>query len=631
MLEKRGKRGNSPRRGRVRGTLSMLGQTRGQLSIFIIIAIVVVALIFGYFLLRGTISVRGIPGSIQPAYTGFLSCLEEDTNAGISVLESQGGYVELPEFEPGSEYMPFSSQLTFAGSPVPYWYYVSGNNIQKEQVPTKGEMEDQLEGFIEERLRDCNLRSYYDEGFVISMSDKPKADVNIKDGEVEVNLNLDLTIKKENDTALIRNHKISQPSKLGKLYDSAKTVYEEEQKNLFLERYAIDILRLYAPVDGVEITCAPLVWDAEEVFDGLQEAIEINTAALKNKGSKEDYFALNFPVDEDVRFLNSKDWPNGFEISPADDRILISSPVGNQPGIGALGFCYVPYHFVYNMRYPVMIQVYDGEEIFQFPVAVVIQGNNPREFLNATASEDIVPELCKYKNTEVQINTYDTSLRPVDAQISYECFGNKCDIGTTESGKMTENFPQCVNGFVSAKAPGFKDTRYLFSTVQPGSLDIILDRVYETDIELLLDGKPYTGEAVITFSSDYATETIIYPNQRMVELGEGQHEIQVQIFRNSSITIGATTKEQCIEVPRGILGVFGLTEERCFDIQVPGQVISNALAGGGKQTLYVLESELIKGNALEINARSLPIPKTIEQVQDNYQLFEQNPLEAEFK
>ena len=607
---------------------------RGQVTVFIIIAIVVVALVFGYFFLRGAVSVRGIPGSIQPAYSSFLNCLEEDTNVGISVLESQGGYIELPEFEPGSEYMPFSSQLNFAGSPVPYWYYVSGNNIQKEQVPTKGEMEKQLGGFIEQRIKDCNLRSYYDEGFLISMPDKPKADVNIKDGEVEVNLYLALTIEKENDTALIRNHKISQQSKLGKLYDSAKTVYEDEQKSLFLERYAVDILRLYAPVDGVEITCAPLVWDAEEIFDGLQEAIEINTAALKNKGSREDYFALNLPVDEDVRFLNSKDWPNGFEISPADDRILISSPVGNQPGLGIVGFCYVPYHFVYNMRYPVMIQVYDGEEIFQFPVAVVIQGNNPREFLNTSASElsaDIVPELCKYKNTEVQINTYDTSLRPVDAQISYECFGNKCDIGTTESGTMTENFPQCENGFVSAKAPGFKDTRYLFSTVQSGSLDVIMEKVYPTDIGLLLDGKPYTGDAVITFASDYATETIIYPNQRTAELGEGQHEIQVQIFRNSSINIGATTKEQCIEVPRGILGVFGLTEEKCFDIQIPGQVISNALAGGGKQVFYVLESELVSGKTLQIDAKSLPVPKTIEQVQDNYQLFEQNPLKTEFR
>ena len=604
---------------------------RGQISIFIIIAIVIVALVLGYLFLRGTISVGGIPGSIQPAYTSFLTCLEEDTNAGISVLESQGGYIELPEFEPGSAYMPFSSQLNFAGNPIPYWYYVSGNNIQKEGVPTKNYMENQLESFIEGRIRGCNLRNYYDEGFLISMSEEPKADVTIKDGEVEVNLNMGLTIEKENDTALIRNHKISQPSGLGRLYNSAKTVYEEEQKNLFLEKYAVDILRLYAPVDGVEITCAPIVWDAEKIFDSLQEAIEVNTASLKNKGSQEDYFALNLPVDEDVRFLNSKDWPDSFEISPADGRILISSPVGNQPGLGIIGFCYVPYHFVYNMKYPVLVQVYEGEEIFQFPVAVVIQGNNPRESLNASASEDIIPELCRYKNTEVQIKTYDTSLKPIDAEISYECFGNKCDIGTTESGTLTEDFPQCVNGFVSAKAPGFKDTRYLFSTVQSGSLDIILEKLYPTNIEILLDGRPYSGNAVATFTSDYATKTLIYPDQKTLELGEGQHEIDVQIFRNSSITIGATTKEQCVEVPREILGIFGLTKEKCFEIQVPEQAISNALAGGGKQSFYVLESELIKGNTLEINARSLPLPKTIEQVQDNYQLFEENQLEAEFK
>jgi len=209
---------------------------RGQLTIFIIIAIVIVAIVFGYLFLSGTLSVTSIPPNIQPAYSSFLTCLEEDTNTGISVLESQGGYILLPDFEPGSTHMPFSSQLNFLGNPIPYWYYVSGNNIQKSQVPTKGDMEKQLGAFIESRVRDCNLRSYYDEGFLISMSNEPKADVNIKDNEVEVNLDLTLTIEKENDTALIKNHKISQSSKLGKLYDSAKTVYEEEQKNLLIEQ-----------------------------------------------------------------------------------------------------------------------------------------------------------------------------------------------------------------------------------------------------------------------------------------------------------------------------------------------------------------------------------------------------------
>jgi hypothetical protein len=605
-------------------------KNRGQVTIFIIIAIVIIALVVGYLFLRGTIAVKGIPPAIQPAYTSFLVCLQEDTQTGINVLETRGGYIELPNFEPGSAYMPFSSQLNFAGTPIPYWYYVSGNNIQKEQIPTKADMEKQLASFIESKIRNCNFRDYYDEGFTINMGE-PKASVSIKDSSVDVSLNLPLTIGKENDTSVIKTHTISEASSLGKLYSSAKIVYEDEQENLFLEKYGIDTLGLYAPVDGVEISCSPLTWDAEKIFDDLQEAIEVNTFALKSKGAETDYFALKLPVDEDVRFLNSKSWPNSFEISPADNQILIATPVGNQQGLGILGFCYVPYHFVYNIKYPVLVQVYKGDEIFQFPVAVVIQGNNPRESLNATTSGNSVPELCKYKNTEMQINTYDKNSAPVDAQISYECLGERCDIGSSENGILKGNFPQCVNGFVSAKAPGFKDTRYLFSTVNSGSLDIIMEKTHNTNIELFLDGKEYNGDAMITFVSDYSTQTLVYPQQTTAILGEGEHDILVQIFKNSSIKIGATTKEQCVQVPNGILGVFGLTKDKCFTIQVPEQIISNALAGGGKQTTYILESELIKGKTLEIDVESLSVPKTMEDVQNNYLLFDQNELGVEFK
>jgi len=612
-----------------RGNLSVRGQIRGQVTIFIIIAVVIVALVLGYLLLRGSLVAQGVPASIQPAYTSFVTCLQEDAETGINVLESQGGYIELPEFVAGSSYMPFSSQLNFAGNPIPYWYYVSGNNIQKEQIPSKDDMEEDLADFVEGRIRNCNLRGYHDEGLVITMQE-PDADVDISSSRVKISLNMPVTFEKENDTAVVRNHEVTINSKLGGLYDSAKTVYEEENDKLFLERYGIDVLRLYAPVDGVELTCSPLTWDAEKVFDNLQEAIDANTASLKNKGEAGDYFALNLPVDEDVRFLTSRNWPNSFEVLPADERILIATPAGNQQGLGIIGFCYVPYHFVYNIKYPVLVQVYDGEEIFQFPLAVVIQGNNPRESLNATDATNVVPELCQYKNTEVQVRTYDTSLNPINADISYECFGNTCAIGATEAGTLKEDFPQCVNGYVTAKANGFKNTRYLFSTVQSGTLDMLMDRVYDTNVRLLLDGALYNGNAIITITSDYATETIVYPEQKEISLGEGQHEIHVQIFRNSSITIGATTTQQCIDVPQGILGIFGITHEKCFDIEVPEQIISQALAGGGKQIKYILETDLARGSVLEIHAESLPLPETIEQIQDNYLLFEDKNLEVGF-
>ena len=126
---------------------------KGQVTIFIIIAIVIVAGAVVFYIFKDSLIGVDVPENFEPIYASFLYCLEGDTLVGIDVLESQAGYIELPEFEPGSEYMPFSSQLDFLGNPVPYWYYVSGNNIQKEQVPSKGEMESSLESFIEGKTK----------------------------------------------------------------------------------------------------------------------------------------------------------------------------------------------------------------------------------------------------------------------------------------------------------------------------------------------------------------------------------------------------------------------------------------------------------------------------------------------
>ena len=127
---------------------------KAQVTVFIIIAIILVTAVAIFFIFRESLITERIPVSIEPVYVSFLSCLEDDTLVGIDVLGSQGGYISLPDFEPGSAYMPFSSQLNFLGNPIPYWYYVSGNNVQKEQVPSKREMEDQLEEFIDEDEND---------------------------------------------------------------------------------------------------------------------------------------------------------------------------------------------------------------------------------------------------------------------------------------------------------------------------------------------------------------------------------------------------------------------------------------------------------------------------------------------
>jgi len=612
---------------------------RGQITIFIILSLIIVIVIGGFFVIKNNLVDEKITADMQPIYEDFLVCLEDKTLVGIDLLETQAGYISLPDFEPGSSYMPFSSHLDFLGNPIPYWYYVSGNNLKKEQVPSKQEMEIQLGDFIDEKIKRCVFDKYYEQGFQISVGNS-KTEVKIRENNVEVELEMDLSISKGSDSAVVQKHKILVDSRLGKLYDSAKKVYDYEKEKLFLENYAVDILRLYAPVDGVELSCSPLTWNAKNVFEDLQEAIEINTLALRLKGNdysltKEEnkYFVVDIGVDEEVNFLTSKNWPRGFEVAPSESSMLIANPIGNQPGLGILGFCYVPYHFVYNLRYPVLIQVSDKGEIFQFPFAVVIQSNKPVESSSKGAVAVEVPDVCKYKNTPLKVTAYDMQLNKISANISYDCFGEICNIGkTTSSSSLQKNFPQCVNGKLLAKSNGFEDASIVYSTNEPGEVSIFLDRLYDLNFVLKVDGKPYGGNSIVSFVSNASSKTIVYPTQNSVELSEGQYEIQVQVYENSSLKLEETTYEQCVEVPSsGIGGLFGLTKEKCFDVKMPSQIISNALSGGGKQSYYILESELRNSNKIELNVESFDSPSSIEDLQNNYLFFEEAGMEVGFK
>jgi hypothetical protein len=601
---------------------------KGQVTIFIIIAIVIVAVVAGYFVFRDDLVQEKVPSVFEPIYNDFISCVESKVEVGIGVLESQGGHLYLTDYESPSNQYPFSSQLNFLGNNIPYWYYVSGNGLAREQVPSRGEMETELGIFIKEQIKNCNYDNYYEQGFVVIQGDGD-IDVEIKENKVLLDLDLPFSIEKEN-SFFSNKHSIQFDSRFGELYDSALELYEKEQTELFLEEYAIDNLRLYAPVDGVELTCSPKIWNADVVFDELEEAIEVNTLALKNSGGNKDYFDIGFGRNVQVNFMTSKNWGNSFEVFPGESNFLIANPVGNQEGLGALGFCYVPYHFVYNLRYPVLAQVYNDDnpdEVFQFPLAIVIESNNPRKPLDGEAVNIESFEICNNKNTLTNVNVYDSSNQRVDADIYYECFGEKCYMGETTSGNLEAEFPQCVNGRVIARADGFEITSSVFSVVQEGgSVTMFMDRVYELNVDLNLDDKNYDGEAIINFISDKSSKTIVYPEQKQVELSEGDYEISVYIYENSDLEFDSTTVEQCVEVA----GALGFTKEECFDIEVPADIISNVLSGGGKADYYILESDL-KKSVIEINAEGLPKPETLEQLQDNYLLFENKELGINFR
>ncbi len=609
---------------------------KGQVTIFVIIAVLIVGGIVAYFLLANPFE-GSLSKDMQPVYDTYLSCVESHTREGIDLLGQQGGYIYVNEmdFVPGSQYMPFSSQLDFFGQSVPYWMYVSGNNLLREQVPTKSSMEEELERYVETRADDCDFSDFERQGYIVYVKEGD-VDVMIKENNVKIDFDNDLSIESENDSVFIDSHELELDSKLGKFYDLALKTYNAEKQNMFLEKYAVDALRLYVPVDGVEMGCEPIVFNEYAIKEELVKAFEANINALKLKGDyytlsdkESEYFVSDIGenVDENVNMIYSSSWPTQIEIY-GDKEI---EPIGLQEGLGILGFCYAPYHLIYDVRFPVMIQFYDSQEIFQFPIAVVINKNQEREALPTTDGESLESEVCKYKNQEVLVYTSDLNLNPVEARVNFKCLGSNCYVGETEmqegSAFVRADVPQCVNGFLVASAEGYTKGKFQISTNQENIAEVILKKLYPIDLDL-----GNVEKAMVRFSGEDHSAMLMYPDQKEIELAEDYYNVTVYAYKNSSLNVPAMNERKCVDVPKeGIGGFFGVEEERCFDINIPAQDVPMVVVGGGKTAEYILEDDLANKKELNINVPLFDTPQSLEDVQQNYVGVDSSTVYLEFE
>jgi len=609
-------------------------EKKAQMTIFIIIAIVLAIGIVVYFVVRENIGISNVSPELKPVFDYYKECIKEEADTAVKLAGTQGGYIEVPEYKPGSEYAPFSSELNFLGFPVPYWYYVSGNGLIKEQLPSKGNIILDIEEYISDRLNECDFSSYFAQGFDIARQDA-NVKVFLNKEKMIIEVKSDLIVSKDKLTGRVNKHVVEIDTKLGKFYDIAKKIYEKQRNDAVFETYAVDVLRLYTPVDGVEISCSGKIWRTGEVIDNLKSGLEANIGAIKFKGNyydlnnkKDEYYVIDIgkDIDESVNLIYSRAMPAKIEINGegVDNDLMIASPVGIQEGLGILGFCYAPYHFVYDVSFPVVVQIYNNEEIFQFPVVVIIDNNVAREAVFSEIEQEGEEfDLCEFKTQNLDINIYDVNLNKVDANISYQCFNQRCKLGESADGRFVGGIPSCLNGRLLLKAEGFADKSEELSTNKERSIDIILDKKYNVKLDLKVGGKNLDGTAMISFiRKDGKSTSTLLPDVSKIELSEGEYIVKVYVYGNSSITIPASKKTQCQETPRsGILGFFGGTKEECFDINIPETKIEYALRGGGEGDVYLLDDQLEKGK-LEVEVEELPSPKSLEELQYNYASFD---------
>lgn len=607
---------------------------KGQITIFIIIGIIIVFAGILYFVLRDNSSIESIPVEIQPIESAFLSCLEEKLDLGVRVMGAKGGYIFNPPLIDGSVYQPFSSQLDFVGTQIPYWYYVQGSNIESSQFPTKEFMESELNDYMARNIGDCNLNEFSDQGYSIELG-VPEIKTHINENSINLEISMPLSVTKDFQTTIITKHDFEFDSNLGLLYDAATNIYQRELSQSFLENYSIDVMRMNLPVDGFKLACSPLKWDANYLVSQFKDSLEMNTILLNNRGEKDDYYNIDFSNNVDLRFIYDQNWPTYFEVNPAENDLLIAKPIGDASELGILGFCYVPYHFVYDIRHPVLIQVSKGEEIFQFPLLVIIDGNVAKKS-RAEESLSFAEQsgICEKMNLGfTTINVYDEDLQKIDgAEITFDCFDSSCKLGETIEGVYSGSIPQCVNGVLKISAPGYELYEDIYTTIEETTIFSILEKEYTKEINLIVNGKNYDGDALISFSSKTGSKFLYYPKEKFVNISSNDYGVEVYLMKNTSISFPETKTEQCYSVPRsGVLGIVGFMKKECEEVVIPEQTINGAIVGGDSVNVSFNSNDVKNFEIIEISNLDEKIPKSLDDVQNNYALLGSGLMEVKLK
>lgn len=191
---------------------------QAQATIFIIIAVVLVATMAIYILVFGIDIKNMFLSKDEIIYNYVQECIEQ-TGAGVvySIGES-GGYYIPPEFS------------TATGIPV----YYDDNKIY---IPTKEHIEQEISKGLNEEMQFC-IRDFKDfKGYNI-IQGEIKTEAKILDSKVILNVNYPLTIIRGEKINYLEEFKgIEIPVRLGIIYDAVNNI---TQKQLDNKRYKTD-------------------------------------------------------------------------------------------------------------------------------------------------------------------------------------------------------------------------------------------------------------------------------------------------------------------------------------------------------------------------------------------------------
>ena len=654
---------------------------RGQAAVFIIIGLIVLIVAISLIIIKRDVLTdlferisterTTIPQQVRPLQDSLDSCVTQITKDAVITIGLQGGYINLKEDSiPNTEFTPLGNNLEIIpGSDfkTAVWFRERGNGIQELNVPTKTDIENEIENYLLENFGSCvfNLTNYEEKGYLISASGIPKPSVEFGDGKISAIVNFPINVKISDTNFTLSQHRADIDSGLGKLYNMAKQILTKENENYFLESKTIDTLVAYdpeVPFSGTDLSCRENVWLKSDVERKLKNILFENVAAMHIKGTnyklndeKLKYLEFDALENKDssvtVNLMYIPNWPTVVEITPSEGNILRSDLISKNAGgpistIMSSFFCLNQHRFVYDIKYPVLISLIDNNGfIFQFATEVIIDNNRPREnrkeILDLPDSES---PICRYPQQDVKIvtgfvNQEGTFIQLENVSLNFKCFPASCSL---ESSKLNKDgsavtdakVPLCFNGIIEGFKEGYKQVqKTIYSSNDKNTPDVAiveLEPLHNKKVNVFVVEKntgkirePYSTEQInFQFAhkeANYQT-TYIYPSEdNQIQLLAGTYSMNSYILRNSStykISIPKEKIETCIDSRD--FGLFGFFNKKqvCQTTETDEMEFDTILTGGATNFEHEFKrEELSNDKPLNLYVLSSNIPSNLDELQ----------------
>ena len=185
-----------------------------QLTIFIIISILIVAVVVLFFTLRGNLNLPGKP--VSPETTKIKNfvqtCLDDSLESVVFKVGENGGYY-------------FPPKVSTPVLEVPY--YIKDN---KNLMPPKENIENEISRGIARELIFCLEDFSLFPEYEITKGKMTHPEVVIESERVLVEVNYPLTIQKDGSKSKIEDFSSEVPVRLGIVYDAVAEFVEEDLK-----------------------------------------------------------------------------------------------------------------------------------------------------------------------------------------------------------------------------------------------------------------------------------------------------------------------------------------------------------------------------------------------------------------